>query len=68
MTVYTDYRLVVYPRDAGDFGICSISGIYRTHAEEMALLKRIKADILRHVNDISAVYIQFDTEDVTDDD
>lgn len=44
-----NYRVEVVPRSAGDFGICSISGINRTEEEEVAVCEEIRDQIKRHV-------------------
>lgn len=58
----TDLRVVVYPRDAGDFGACRMSGVERTEKEEEALCNEIASQILRHVNDVVSARVIWKTE------
>lgn len=61
--IHDNYRLVVYPRQAGDFGICSISGMNRTHEEELRILREIRSAILDLPDyRIVSVEIKYDTE------
>jgi len=61
-TIRSNIRLEVYPRDAGDFGIARIGGVYRTEQEEYDLAKSIKAQIQRHVDDVGSVNIVSDVD------
>ena len=65
-TVYSDYRVVVRPRAAGDYGYASIGGVDHTPEEELALCREIEQEIIRHVDGTSSGYItiEYDTDDI----
>lgn len=47
-----DFRVVVYPRSPGDFGIASVSGITRSEKEWARACEDIADQVRRHVNDL----------------
>lgn len=53
---HENFRVVVYPRDPGDFGYAQVSGPARTEAEERRLCDEIMRNIRRHVDGIGHVY------------
>jgi hypothetical protein len=65
-TTRDNYRIEVYPKDPGDFGVCFISGIERSDSELMRALEDIKSQIQRHVDGIGrhSVHIVHDRKDV----
>ncbi len=66
----TNFRVVVYPRDAGDFGFGSITGCERKEDEAEALCKEIADQIRRHVDELPSswkdstrgVHVEWDEE------
>ena len=70
----TDFRVVVYPRGLGDFGLVSTSDRFvfghgpdadaKIEQEYQARCEEIAADILRHVNSVGGIEIEFDQEPV----
>ena len=54
-----EYEVYTYPRDAGDFGVCKMSDVYRSPWEEKRIVEQIKKDISRHVDNIGGVYITY---------
>ncbi len=60
-----DIHVVVEPRREGDFGVFSIGGYGTPESNEKHLeqeAKRIVQDIRRHVDDVSNVYVVFETK------
>jgi hypothetical protein len=51
-------KVIVEPRNAGNFGFMRISGQERTVKEEYALCEEIKDNIKRHIDDIEYVFIE----------
>ena len=56
-----NYRIEVYPRAAGDFGVAHIGSMTRTDAEERALCDEIARDIRRHVDNVGSVQVVSDS-------
>ncbi len=56
-----NWHIEVYPRNAGNFGICSISGIYYDDNQCEILSRDIMDEIKRHVNDVQGTYLVFDS-------
>ena len=57
-----NFRVVVRPKDPGDFGMLRIGGCTRTTEQERDECLRIIAEIKRHVNDIDSAVIEYDTK------
>jgi hypothetical protein len=54
---YNSGFLSVYPRSAGNYGFCSISGI---EYEDDSHLEEMKEQIERHVDRVQNVYIEYE--------
>ena len=59
--VRDDFRVEVYPRRAGDFGFCKISGVYRSEQEEESMCHEIAQDVRRHVDNLGEVIVQWES-------
>lgn len=65
-TTKTDFRVVVYPRRLGDYGIVSMSDsvLHKPDEIEKEYLERcddIAEEIKRHVDQVGGVHVEFDT-------
>ena len=55
-----DYRVVVIPRQPGDYGIARVGGIERDHKQWLSMMEEIKRGIKRHVDDVGGIYLEWD--------
>jgi len=63
-TVRDNYRVVVEPRDPGNYGAFYIGGTTRPEAQTVSLCEEIKDQIKRHIDDVESISIECDTSDV----
>lgn len=60
-----NFRLIVIPREPGDFGAFYVSDSLSPEEYEKFMMERckeIKRDIMRHIDDVENVYITWDEE------
>jgi hypothetical protein len=56
----TNFRVVVWPKPPGDFGVCFIGGQTRDEKESMDLCEEIVTQIRRHVDGVQQPIASWD--------
>lgn len=75
VAVHSNHRVVVYPRDPGDMGVASISGVVRSHEDTVEMCEDMASSIREHCPDLPSgwqysrrgVSVEWDTEHVCGD-